>query len=119
MIEKISIKEQGLMAFQDIRFSPSQNLSIDGRIILFQTDSFNSAIYEYENDLMGILSNVALYGKGMRWYLLVKYKLVNFLSLSAKYSETYKPLEKNLGSGFSEINNNVDNKISFQAEINF
>jgi len=119
MIEKISIKEQGLMAFQDIRLSPSQNLSIDGRIILFQTDSFNSAIYEYENDLMGILSNVALYGKGMRWYLLVKYKLVNFLSLSAKYSETYKPLEKNLGSGFSEINNNVDNKISFQAEINF
>ena len=119
MIDKINVKEQGLMAFQDIRFSPSQNLSIDGRIILFQTDSFNSAIYEYENDLMGILSNVALYGKGMRWYLLVKHKLLNFLSISAKYSETYKPLEKNLGSGLSEIKNNVDNKLGIQVEISF
>jgi len=107
------------MAFQDIRFSPFQNISIDGRIILFQTDSFNSAIYEYENDLMGILSNVALYGKGIRWYLQVKYKLANFLSITAKYSETYKPLEKNLGSGLSEINNNIDNKLSIQAEISF
>ena len=118
-IDELSLKELGLMAFQDIRFSPIQNLSVDGRIILFQTDSFNSAIYEYENDMQGILSNVALYGKGVRWYLMIKYKPARFVSLSAKYSETYKPLEKILGSGFSEINNNVDNKVSFQAEINF
>jgi hypothetical protein len=118
-IHKINVEEEGLMAFQDVRFSPFQNLSIDARIILFQTDSYNSAIYEYENDLAGILSNVALYGKGVRWYLIVKYKLVKFISLSAKYSETYKPLENKLSSGFSEINNNVDNKVSFQADINF
>lgn len=119
VIDEIRINEKGFMAFQDVRLSPSQNLSVDCRIILFQTDSFNSAIYEYENDLQGILSNVALYGKGIRWYLIIKYKPVKFVSLSAKYSETYKPLEKILGSGFSEISNNVDNKVSFQAEINF
>jgi len=118
-IDELSLKELGLMAFQDIRFSPVQNLNVDGRIILFQTDSFNSAIYEYENDMQGILSNVALYEKGVRWYLMIKYKPAKFVSLSAKYSETYKPLEKILGSGFSEILNNVDNKVSFQAEINF
>jgi len=118
-LDEMNIKEKGLMAFQDVRFSPLQNLSINGRIILFQTDSFNSAVYEYENDLQGILSNVALYGTGIRWYLMIKYKPLKFISLSAKYSETYKPLESKLGSGFSEINNNVDNKVSFQAEINF
>ena len=118
-IDELSLKELGLMAFQDIRFSSVQNLNVDGRIILFQTDSFNSSIYEYENDMQGILSNVALYGKGVRWYLMIKYKPAKFVSLSAKYSETYKPLEKILGSGFSEILNNVDNKVSFQAEINF
>jgi hypothetical protein len=118
-IDHANINEEGLMVFQDIRYSPSQNLSIDGRIILFQTDSFNSAIYEYENDLNGILSNAALYGEGMRWYFHVRFKPVKFLSIAVKYSETFKPLEKNLGSGLSEINNNLDNKLGLQLEMSF
>ncbi len=118
-IDKSEVVEEGFMAFQDFRFSPLQELSISGRIILFQTDSFNSAIYEYENDLQGILSNTAMYEKGARWYLIAKYKPFRFLTMSTKYSETYKPLEKFLSSGNSEINNNIDNRISFQAEINF
>lgn len=118
-IPKMNVNEIGMMVFQDVRFSPAQSLSFDGRIILFQTDSFNSAIYGYENDLAGILSNVALYGKGVRWYFLVKYKPIRNMSLSAKYSEMYKPLEKDLGSGFSEIKNNLDNRIHIQVEIIF
>lgn len=118
-IDELNLSEQGIMVFQDVRFSPSKNLNFDARIMLFQTDSFSSAVYEYENDLQGILSNVALYGKGMRWYLMIKFKPIRIVSLSAKYSETYKPLEKILGSGFSKINNNVDNKLSVQVEINF
>lgn len=118
-IDHVNINEKGLMAFQDIRYSPFQNISVDARLILFQTDSFNSAIYEYENDLNGILSNVALYGEGMRWYFHIRFKPVKFLSIAVKYSETFKPLEKNLGSGLSEINNNLDNKLGFQLEMSF
>ncbi len=118
-IPKMYVNEIGMMVFQDVRFSPIQSISFDGRIILFQTDSFNSAIYGYENDLTGILSNVALYGKGIRWYLLIKYKPIRNMSLTAKYSETYKPLEKSLGSGFSEIKNNLDNRINIQVDIIF
>ena len=118
-VNKIALNENGMMAFQDIRYSPSQNLSLTARILLFQTDSFNSAIYEYENDLTGILSNVALFGKGVRWYLLVKFKPIEIISISAKYSETYKPLEMSISSGFSEIRNNVDNKINVQLDISF
>lgn len=109
--------EIGFMVFQDIRFSPNPNLSIDSRLIFFQTDSFNSVVYEYENDLRGMFSNIALYGKGTRWYILLRYELFDFISISAKYSETYKPLERTLSSGLSEIQNNIDNKISFQIEI--
>ena len=118
-IADIKLNEKGMMIFQDVRISPLQNLDLDGRIFFYQTDSFNSAIYSYENDLTGILSSTALYGKGVRWYLLIKFKPIKIISLSAKYSETFKPLEKSLSSGFSEINNNLDNRISFQAEINF
>ncbi len=109
--------ETGFMVFQDIRFSPFSKLSMDSRLIVFQTDSFNSAVYEYENDLRGMFSNVALYSKGTRWYVLLRYELFDFISISAKYSETYKPLEKTLSSGLSEIRNNIDNKISFQVEL--
>ena len=118
-IKEIGLSENGFMIFQDIRFVPLNNLAISTRIAFFQTDSFNSAIYEYENDLQGILSNVALYGEGLRWYFMIRYKPANFISLYAKYSETFKPSEKKLGSGYSEINNNVDNRLSFQAEIIF
>ena len=118
-IKDASIKENGFVVFQDIRYIPQMNINLYGRIIFFQTDSFNSAIYEFENDLLGVMPNLALYGNGIRWYLIVKYKPLNFLSLSAKYSETYKPDEDFLSSGDNEIIGNVDNRFSLQIDLSF
>lgn len=118
-IEKIDLKEKGILIFQDVRYNISKNLLIQGRIILFETDSFKSAVYEFENDLAGILSNLAMYDEGMRWYLLVKYKILKNLTLSAKYSETYKPGLRTLSSGNNIIYNNKDNRISFQIDLNY
>ena len=118
-IKDASIKENGFLVFQDIRYVPQKDINLYGRIIFFQTDSFNSAIYEFENDLLGVMPNLALYGKGIRWYLIVKYKPLNFLSLSAKYSETYKPDEYFLSSGDNEIIGNVDNRFSLQIDLSF
>ncbi|NWF87898.1 MAG: hypothetical protein HXY50_00385, partial [Ignavibacteriaceae bacterium] len=117
IVKKINADENGILIAQDVKLSPIKNLTFDARILFFQTDSFNSAIYTFENDLTGLLSSSALYGKGIRWYLLIKYGIANFLTLSAKYSETYKPLEKSLGTGLAEINTNIDNKIGIQLEI--
>lgn len=118
-IRKAGKTENGYLILQDIRFSPINNLRLNGRIIFFRTDSFNSAVYEYENDLVGILSNLPMFGEGMRWYLTARYKPINWLSLSAKYSETYKPKESKLSSGDNEILGNVDNRISFQIDVSF
>jgi hypothetical protein len=97
---------------------PSGIFYIDGRIIFFKTDSYNSAIYEFENDLTGTYSITGLNGQGIRWYCLMKYKLFETLKLSLKYSEIYKPAEKSLGSGYSEITGNFDNQISLQIDFN-
>ncbi|MEJ2103668.1 MAG: hypothetical protein P8X47_03710, partial [Ignavibacteriaceae bacterium] len=83
-----------------------------------RTDSFNSAIYEYENNLTGVLSNIALFGEGIRWYLLMRYRPIRILTLSVKYSETYKPKETSLGSGYNVIPGNLDNSLSFQLDMN-
>lgn len=116
-LEQNSFHEKGWLFFQDIKYKMEQNISLYGRIIFFKTDSFNSAIYEFENDLPGVMSNLAMYGEGFRWYFLVKVKLINKLNLSFKYSETTKPKEKTLSSGNSEILSNIDNNFHMQLEV--
>ena len=117
-IKSINSSENGYLIFQDIRVSPNNSLNLYGRIIFFKTDSFNSAIYEYENNLTGVLTNIPLFGEGIRWYVLLRYKLFNFMALSLKYSETYKPGEESIGSGFNEIPLNVSNIVGLQLDLN-
>ncbi len=117
-IKDVNIKENGFLVFQDFRYLRN-NIVLNGRIIFFQTDSFSSAVYEYENDLFGVMPNLVMYGKGIRWYLILKYKPIQFLSLSAKYSETYKPNVTSLSSGDNEIIGNVDNRVSLQIDVTF
>jgi hypothetical protein len=111
--------ENGFLIFQDVRFVPIPRLNLYGRIIFFKTDSFNSAIYEYENNLTGILSNLAMYGEGTRWYFIIKYGIARYFTLSFRYSETYKPRETSFSSGLNEIKGNVDNDISLQVDFRF
>ena len=118
-LPEIQSKEKGLLVFQEIKTSVFKSIDLIGRIIFFKTDSFNSAIYEYESGITGILSNLAMYGEGTRWYLAVKYKSPFSISLSCKYSETYKPNEKYLSSGYSQINGNIDNNFCLQIDAAF
>jgi len=69
--------------------------------------------------LTGVMSNPALYGEGLRWYLLASYETKYGVKISFKYSELFKPDEITLGSSDSEIDGNVDNKISLQLDFSF
>lgn len=117
-IAETGYNENGYLIFQDFRYSPTNNFNLYGRIIFFKTDSFSSAIYEYENNLTGVLTNVPLFNEGIRWYLMIRYRAFNLLTFSAKYSETYKPAEKSLGSSENQIQGNLDNILSVQLDIN-
>lgn len=110
-------KEQGYLIFQDVRYTPLKSIVLYGRIIFFKTDSFNSAVYEFENDLIGVMTNLPMFGDGIRWYVVARYKFNKTLALSFKYSETYKPSETTLSSGNNEITGNLDNRISVQLDI--
>jgi hypothetical protein len=114
-----SIFEKGFLLFQDAKYSPSSQFNLSARIVFFRTDSYESRIYEFENDLTGIMTNPALYGEGTRWYFIAQYKTSFGLTLSIKYSELFKPNERILGSGDTEIQGNVDNKLSLQMDWQF
>lgn len=110
-------REQGYLVYQDFRYGISRRFSIEARLIFFQTDSYDSRLYEYENDLRGVFSNPALYGKGRRWYLVVHYNIASLLKLSAKYVETQKEGVTSMGSGVSEIPGDLDNRLSLQLDV--
>ncbi len=116
---KINNHEKGYLIFQDIRYDPLENLRFYGRIVLFDTESYNSRVYQFENDVRGILYNPALFGQGTRWYLIIEYDFLNYFKVSAKYSELYKPDEFLIGSGLNEISGNLDNRFTLQLDINF
>ena len=117
-IRDLLVSEDGYLVFNDLMLQPFKDLLIYSRIIFFRTDSFNSVIYEYENDLTGILSNAGLYGEGVRFYFVLKYKLLKKLSFSFKYSETYRPKAISLGTGYQMIEGNIDNRVGFQLDFN-
>jgi hypothetical protein len=122
-IEQVKVKysvagapASGILFYQDVRLRPRTRLSIDGRVVVFDTDSYDSRIYEYESELHGTFVNPALYGKGIRMYVLTRYELGS-TEISVKYSTTLKPGTKIQGTGTNEIQGDVDDQLSFQVDI--
>ncbi len=105
--------EDGYFLLQDVNIKPVSKLNIFARVILYDTDSYDTRLYEYENDLDGVLSSALLYGQGFRWYLLVKYDLMPYLRLTLKYREHFKLKE----NAIYETNYSLDNNISMQIEL--
>lgn len=118
LLKDVNIREEGLLVFEELKLAIPGIADFSARIIFFKTDSFSSAVYEYENDLTGVMSNLAMYGEGLRWYIVARIKPLKLFTLSIKYSETYKPKEKKLSSGNSEIDGNLDNRLSVQLDMN-
>jgi hypothetical protein len=113
------LREQGFLLYQDLRWLPSKALTVDARYTLFDTDSFDSRVYQFENDLLYVLSNIALSDRGQRWYVVVKYAPTEFLDLSAKISRSIIADAFTLSSGLNEIEGNQRTNIGLQARLLF
>ena len=109
--------ESGMLLYHEVKFRPDQRTALQARVIFFDTDSFDSRLYEFESDVRGAFSNPGLFGRGRRWYLLVRYKITGFLELSAKYAETYRDDVKTIGSGAAEILSNIKSRANFQLDV--
>ncbi len=115
-VDKNNLKEKGLLAYGDVGVNATRNLSFNFRLVFFKTDSFDAGVAEYENDLPGVLSVPILYGEGVRWYMFVKYEVINALQLTMKYSDIIREDVKRIGSGLDELPSNHDNRIGLQID---
>jgi hypothetical protein len=112
-------REKGLLVYHDIAVRPSDRLWSNLRFVYFNSDSYNSRAYEYERDLDGVLSLPALYGRGIRWYAMMKYHFLDKLNLSAKYSGLIRDDLRHIGSGLDELEDNRDDRVGFQMDVQF
>ena len=109
-LEHKSVQERGMLFFQDVTADLGLALSLSVRIVAFHTDSYNSRVYEYETDLPGAYSTPALFERGIRCYILGRYRWGRTLAFAVKYSQTSK--EKS-----SEGIPRVDNQLSVQLDL--
>jgi len=109
--------ENGFLVYQGIRLRPNKKFQIQARLTFFESDSFDSRLFQYENDLPGVLTNRALFGRGNRWYILVKYQPLKKFAAYFKYSETYRDDVDVIGTGADQIDGNLDRRVGVQLEM--
>ena len=102
--------------FYDLRKIP---LSFNMRFAVFDTDSYNSRIYAYENDILHAFSIPAYYSKGTRTYFNIKYSAGKHVDIWLRYSQTYYSNLDVISSGLNQINGNTKSEIKAQVRIRF
>jgi len=111
--------EYGMLIYQDIRLKTTSKLQIDARVTIFDTESFDSRVYQFENDLLYVLSNRVLSGQGQRSYFVLKYEPTYFLDIWFKYSISVFENENFISSGLNEIEGNRNSDFGIQARVKF
>lgn len=109
--------ELGFAASLELNYKPMQDLLFQGRITKFDTDSYESAIWQFESPVPGYMYPQVLYEHGWRAYFGLRYQILKSLNLAFRYSITTKTNANNLGSGLNQIIGNKDQK--FVLQINF
>lgn len=111
--------EYGYLIFGDLNTSLRKDLIFKLRTTFYQTSSYDTRLYQLESDVPGVFYSSGLYGKGLRWYGMLRYKLFSFIDISLKYSELIRDDVKKIGTGYDEIPSNLLSSITLQVEIKF
>lgn len=112
--------ESGVMVYQDISYRPSKwPLTLTGRFAIFETDSWNTRIYAYENDVLYYFSIPAYYSRGSRVYLLAKYSIGRNVDIWFRIAQTFFANQEELGTGLDKINGPTRSDARLQLRFKF
>lgn len=112
--------ENGFLIFQDLQYSPTNfPLNLTVRLAYFNTESYNSRIYAYENDILYTFSIPAYFGEGFRTYLNLKYKITNKLEAWFKLANTHWTDREIISSGYAKIQGSNKTELKIQLRLKF
>lgn len=116
------LPEFGYLVYQDITFKSKSMkfpFSCSFRFALFETESYDSKIYAYENDVLYAYSIPAFYYRGTRTYLIMQYKLVRNVDIWLRIAQTYYSNRDVISSGLSEIKGSARTEVKAQMRYSF
>lgn len=117
---KDSRKEKGAMVSQDIIYiSRHARFKMQYRIAWFKTDSYQSRIYAYENNVLYGYSFPAFMGEGWRTYLNLSWKPLRLLTCYLKAGLTAYPDREKLSSGLALVRGNKLCDFTCQLRLSF
>lgn len=111
---------KGMLLLQDLGYALASGFfQCRLRMALFQTQGYDHRIYAYEHDLLYAASSPALYGKGIRFCLLLKGNLPKGFTLELKYAHTLMDGVQSMASGDNLIQGFLKPEIKAQLQYKF
>lgn len=112
--------ETGFLVYQDISYAPlSSRISGNMRLAYFNTPSYNSRIYAYEDDVLYGSGSGNYSGKGIRTYINLRYRPFKKVDIWGRYAIYSYSGVKAIGSGLDEIEGNKKAEIKLQLRCQF
>ncbi|TYP87280.1 helix-hairpin-helix protein [Sphingobacterium allocomposti] len=115
---KESQEDYGGLFFQDVFYRLRQGrLSVNSRIALFSTQSYDARLYAYENDIPPASSFPMYNGKGWRSYMNIHFRLSKEIALWLRYSMTHYTGVEQVGSGLDRSEGNKRSDVKLQMRL--
>jgi hypothetical protein len=110
--------EKGFMIYQDLSYKPVKSrMTFTLRYVMFDTDSYDTRIYAYENDVLYAYSIPSYYYRGSKYYLMVHYSIVRGIDCWVRIGRTDYNNQETVGSDLDEIN--APHKTELKAQLRF
>jgi len=112
--------EMGYLIYQGILLKPiEKGWSLNLRYLLFDTDSYDTRMYAFEQDVPYAFSVPAFFGKGSRFYIMLNSRLNRNLSVILRFAQTWYSDRNVISSGLDEINGNKRSDIKAVLQLTF
>jgi hypothetical protein len=111
---------EGYLLYQDIAWkAKNYPIQFTARYAIFNTDSYDTRIYSYENDILYSYSVPPYYYKGSRWYLNLRWRPLKFLTAEARVGQTTIDNKEFIGSGLDQLPGNTRTEVRGQLRFSF
>jgi len=105
--KKAMNKEKGIMVYQDIIYQDiKEKFKIQCRVAWFNTDSYQSRLYAFENNALYAYSFPSFMKEGWRSYINLAWKPIKGLTCYFKSGITIYSGQDSIGSGLMRITGN-------------
>jgi hypothetical protein len=112
--------QNGYLIYQDISFKKMKfPFSFSARYALFDSDTYDSRIYAYENDVLYSYSIPAFYYKGSRYYITARYSISRNWDVWVRFAQTYYNNKTVISSGLNEIEGHTHSDVKVQVRFKF